>query len=53
VNGEPHTWGLGGFTGTDPQWGDVVGVQVQQDLTSAFSGTLSSYYDDLTLEISP
>jgi len=54
VNGVSHAWGLsGGFTGSDNGWGDVVGVQVQQDLTSSFSGTLRSYYDDFTLTISP
>jgi hypothetical protein len=36
-----------------PTWDDVVGVQVQQDLTPSFSSTLSSYYAAMTLEISP
>jgi hypothetical protein len=53
VNGVSHAWGLAGFTGTDNQWGDVVGVQVQQDLTSSFTGTLTTYYDSFVLEIAP
>ena len=53
VNGMSHTWGLAGFTGSDKQWGDVVGVQVQQDLTGSYSGTLTSYYDGFTLEMAP
>jgi hypothetical protein len=52
VNGVSHTWGLGGFTGTNNGWGDVVGAQVQQDLAS-YDGTLSTYYDAFTFEISP
>jgi hypothetical protein len=53
VNGVGHAWGLGGFTGSDHGWGDVVGAQVQQDLKSSFSGTLHTYYDAFTLEVSP
>jgi hypothetical protein len=53
VNGTHHAFGLGGFHGTNKGWGDVVGVQVQQDLEASFSGTLSTYYDSFTLDISP
>jgi hypothetical protein len=54
VNGVSHTWGLdGGFTGTNKGWGDVVGIQVQQDLRSSFASTLASYYDNFTLSVSP
>jgi hypothetical protein len=53
VNGVSHSWGLGGFTGRDNGWGDVVGAQVQQDLESSFAGTLSTYYDAFTFEIAP
>ena len=53
VNGVSHTWGLPGYLGTNNGWGDVVGAQVQQDLESSFTGTLSSYYESFTFEISP
>jgi hypothetical protein len=53
VNGVSHAWGLGGFTGKNNGWGDVVGAQVQQDLKSSFTGTLRTYYDAFTFELSP
>jgi hypothetical protein len=53
VNGVSHSWGLPGFMGSDNDWGDVAGVQVQQDLKGSFSGTLKTYYQAFTLEISP
>ena len=53
VNGVSHAWGLSGYTGTKNGWGDVVGVQVQQDLEASFTATLSSYYEAFTFEISP
>lgn len=53
VNGTSYAWGLGGHTGSHNDWDDVVGAQVQQDLMASFSGTLSSYYDAFTFDISP
>jgi hypothetical protein len=53
VNGVNHTWGLGGFTGRHNGWDDVIGAQVQQDLKSSFAGTLTTYYDAFTFQISP
>jgi hypothetical protein len=54
-NGVPQAWGLssaGYLPVYKPTWRDVVGVQVQQDLTSSFSGTLSSYYDGFNFTMS-